>query len=407
MQSKPKNRIVVLAFQLCVIADSVFGSDAALYRVSKMVMLLFFVVMAFLVLLRNFKLRVGRQICLPVAFALYMLTSVLWSYNRTVATYQLITELQLMLLLLFVYLVMLNGAEVKDYLDALYVAGWGMAIFALVRYGGLTNYLEVMGDGDRMGGEIANENSFGLVFSNAALAAAYYLVIRKRKIDIFSIAVFAFFALSSGSKKAALLIVVGIFAIALVHYGFKQLYKTILAGAVVLVFAWYVLQLPLFETVYMRLESFLSGELDKSDAGRMYMISLGLEMFWDRPILGYGLNNYRLFNPWGLYSHNNFVELLFSGGLVGFVLYYLMYLSPLCVIFLRKPKKEKLPEQYLMLLVWIVIDLVFGYGMVQIYEKTSFILLGVALGTTDKNNMQMSVKQNTTLEQLAQRGIRE
>lgn len=403
MQSKPKNRIVVLAFQLCVIANSVFGSDAALFQVSKAIMLLFFAIMAFLVLLRNLKLQVGRQICLPVACVLFMLTSVLWSYNRIVATYQLITELQLMLLLVCVYLAMLNGAEVKDYLDALYVAGWGMAIFALIRYGGLTNYLEVMGQGDRMGAEITNQNVFGLVFSNAALAAAYYMIFRKRKIDIVSIAVFAFFALSSGSKKAALLIVVGIFAIALVHYGFKQLYKTILAGAVVLVFAWYVLQLPLFETVYMRLESFLSGELDKSDAGRMYMISLGLEMFWDRPILGYGLNNYRLFNPWGLYSHNNFVELLFSGGLVGFLLYYLMYLSPLCVIFLRKPKKEKLPEQYLMLLVWIVIDLVFGYGMVQIYEKTSFILLGVALGATDKNNMQMSIKQNTTLEQLAER----
>ena len=395
MQSKSKNKIVVLAFQLCVIANSVFGSDAQLYKLSKAVMLAFFVVMIGAILFRGYKLRAGKQLALPFAFAIYILASVMWSYNQDVATTWLVTVLQLVVLLIFSYLAMMDGAEVKDYLDALYISGWGLAAFALVRYGGLENYLKIMEDGMRMGGEIANENNFGLTFSSAAISAAYYLIIRKRKIDIVSIAVFAFFTLSSGSKKATLLIIAGIFAIAFVRFGIKKIYKTVLLGAVVLVAAWFVLQLPIFETVYSRLESFFSGELDVSDTARKNMITVGLNLFWDRPILGYGLYNYSEFYPTGQYSHNNFVELLVCGGVVGFVLYYIMYATALGTMFSCKAKGEKLSEQHLMLLVWLVIDLIFGYGMVQIYEKTSFILLGVAMGVTDRDHIRLA--QNRVL----------
>ena len=322
---------------------------------------------------------------LPVLFTLYSMASVLWAYNPDVAWKQLMTQLQLALLLLFTYLIMLNGAQIKDYLDAIYIAGWSLAVFALVRYGGLSNFLEAMEDGARMGGEITNENTFGMVFSNATLAAAYYLVIHKQKKHIVSIAIFTFFALSSGSKKAALLIVVGILGIAIVHYGIKRLYKTLLIGAAVLVAAWFVLQLPVFETINKRLTSYFTGDLGKSDTARQNMIKFGLEMFKERPIFGYGLNNYRLFYPSGQYSHNNYIEVLVSGGVVGFLLYYSMYFLPLYTVFLGRHKNAiKQDKQYIMLLLWIGMDLVFGYGMVQIYRKSPHIMMGVLLATTDK-----------------------
>ena len=385
VQRESKKSKTVLAFQLCVIANSVLSDDVKLYTVSKFIMLLFFLIMLISIFLSGGKARAGRRLMLPVLFTLYSMASVLWSYNPDVAWTQLMTQLQLALLLLFTYLIMLNGAQIKDYLDALYIAGWSLAIFALVRYGGLSNFLEVMEDGTRMGGEIANENTFGMVFSNATLAAAYYLVIHKQKKHIVSIAIFTFFALSSGSKKAALLIVVGILGIAIAHYGIKRLYKTLLIGAAVLVVAWLVLQLPIFATINKRLTSYFSGESNVSDDARANMIKFGLEMFKDKPIFGYGLNNYHLFYPSGQYSHNNYIEVLVSGGIVGLLLYYSMYLSPLYTIFLGRHKNIiKQDKQYLMILLWIGMDLIFGYGMVQMYRKSPHIVLGVVLAAVDK-----------------------
>lgn len=348
-------------------------------------MLAFFAVMAISILLDGRHLRVGNQLLFPILFIAYCVVSLLWSYNQTVAYRQLITQLQLILLLIFTYMAVMKNAEIKDYLDAVYIAGWGMVVHAIIRYGGLENYIKIMEEGIRMGDEITNQNVFGLVFSNAALAAAYYLVFRKRKLDLISIAVFTFFALSSGSKKAALLIVLGILAIVAVNNGIKRIYKTVIAGVIVLIAASYVLQLPYFETINVRLEEYFSGELNTSDEIRQELINVGVKLFQKKPFFGYGLDNYYLFSPTGTYAHNNFIEVLVSGGVVGFVLYYSMYVVPLCKMFLGKFKKFAWQnKEYLMLLILVVMELVFSYGMVQLYDKNSYILLGVALASANK-----------------------
>ena len=69
---------------------------------------------------------------------------------------------------------------------------------------------------------------------------------------------------------------------------------------------------------------------DGSLNARANMFSLGWEWFKQKPILGYGLNNFSLLYleemGWATYSHNNFVEILVSGGLVGFAIYYSAYI---------------------------------------------------------------------------------
>ena len=51
--------------------------------------------------------------------------------------------------------------------------------------------------------------------------------------------------------------------------------------------------------------------------------------FWQKPILGHGIDSFRtLYGMLGgmeTYSHNNFIEMLVSGGVVGFIIYYSIY----------------------------------------------------------------------------------
>lgn len=391
--NRPKKTVGMIAFQLCVIANNIFGSDTQLFTISRMIMLLFFAVMVLTILFQGGKFRLGKNILLPIAFTIYSALSIIWAYSPNTATSQFVTQAQLFLLLVFTYLVMMDGAAIKDYLDAVYISGFGMIIFAMVKYGGLENYIEIMEEGERMGEEIANQNTYGMLFANASLCAAYYMLVKKKKLHIISIILFAFFALSSGSKKAMVLIIVGVMGIAAISFGIRRIYKTVIVGAVILIAAWYVLQLPIFETINTRLESFMSGELNMSDTKRMHMVDYGMELFKFRPAFGYGLDNFRVLYIERIYSHNNYVELLVSGGVVGLVLYYLMYLYPICTFLFGKNRKRILKNRlYLMLLMWLAVDLVFGTGMVQFYGKNAWILLGVALAVADKSYTDMQAE---------------
>lgn len=57
------------------------------------------------------------------------------------------------------------------------------------------------------------------------------------------------------------------------------------------------------------------------------MIKFGIEIFKNKPLIIYGLNNYKilLFKSIGFenYAHNNYIELKVDLGLIGVTIYYL------------------------------------------------------------------------------------
>lgn len=387
MQREAKSKrhsIYILLFQICVIADSVLGDDAEFYIISRGIMLIFFAGMLFRIMSHGGKIQTSRSLLLPFAFLLYMTLSLIWSYNRELAFAQYITEIQLFILFFFTYYCMREEGKIEDYLWAVYISGFLMAAYALYKYGGFSGYTSIMQTGRRLGGEIANENTYGLVFANASLIALYLAIMKGRKIHYLSLGIFLFFGFSSGSKKFIFLVAAGVVGIALIHFGWRRIYKTLIGSAVLLYAGTWALQLPMFSTINKRFQSYISGNLNVSDAARNNMASFGIGLFKERPILGYGLNNYRNFYYTGQYSHNNFVELLACLGAVGFVLFYVMYLDP--IVFMLKQwirKSVSFCNEHKMLLFLLVINLIFGWGMVQIYDKNIWFLLGVAIASKD------------------------
>ena len=59
---------------------------------------------------------------------------------------------------------------------------------------------------------------------------------------------------------------------------------------------------------------------------RIYLAEIGFNLFENHPLVGVGINNFRTYAPGGLYSHNNYVELLAGLGLFGTMFFYSMYL---------------------------------------------------------------------------------
>ena len=147
-------------------------------------------------------------------------------------------------------------------------------------------------------------------------------------------------SIASGSRKALLLIIGGI---ALVIYcriskiDRGRIYiKIILSVIITFIVICLLMSLDIFSTAVGRFEQFMNlfrnaKEADGSSGVRAEMIIVGLKNYWNEPVLGYGLGNSRIINmsEMGMiaYSHNDYVELLLNGGLIGFIIYYGMIVA--------------------------------------------------------------------------------
>ena len=114
-----------------------------------------------------------------------------------------------------------------------------------------------------------------------------------------------------------------------------------------------------------------NGKVDHSTIVRNKMKQLGLEWFFKYPIKGIGIANPHIlaakYLNFDAYLHDNFVELLCGGGIIGFCLYYSMYaylffelwryrkVEPVCVTFFA---------------MWLFLMFAMNYGMVTYYSKS-------------------------------------
>lgn len=95
----------------------------------------------------------------------------------------------------------------------------------------------------------------------------------------------------------------------------------------------------LYNAIGWRLEGALAlfgkkGKADSSALLRAEYIYVGMKAWEKSPVLGYGINNFRIINLYATghqtYAHNNFVEILVGVGGIGFLVYYSYYIKLLC-----------------------------------------------------------------------------
>ena len=351
-------------------------------------MLLFFVGITFKLLASGTRIVLGKSVILPFILVFYEIISCVWAFNQEVAISQLVTQLQLFVLFFFSYMYIKQIGRLEDYYNAMYLSGIGLIFYSLYVYGGLSGFLAIMSTGHRMGDLIGNQNTYGLVFANAALVALYYFFFNNEKRHVLLAGLLIFFGFSSGSKKVAFLLLIGLIFLILSKYGIRKPFKVLIYSFASLLVGWMFIHLPIFSTILERLESYFSVTGNTSDNIRAELIRFGLKLFMENPLLGYGLNNYHLFHWSGVYSHNNYIEVLVSLGIIGFIIYYSIFINSATVLI---KKREYLKPIHFLLAFSILSSFVFGYGMVQFYSKGIWILMGVILAEIDNiafaNNM--------------------
>ena len=258
----------------------------------------------------------------------------------------------------------------------------------------LTGQLTGSAAEDRLGESITgNANSFSALLMVAAVLAIWLAIYKAKTFPdkMFNISSFLFIlfmmALSGGRKTIlAVIVCMLIFIVFKNRISFFNFMKNaVIAIAAVVVLYNVMMNVPIFyESVGQRFEGIFNWISEGtssvgSDKLRNEMIEIGLDQWKNRPVLGYGLDTFKYYNQITTghfyYAHNNFVELLYDVGIVGFTLYY-GYICKLGYS-LFKEKNENL-EYKILGLALLTELLIYDMGGVSYYTVMMQIVICMA-----------------------------
>lgn len=234
------------------------------------------------------------------------------------------------------FLLTLNAEEKLLIFRFIFIGGCLMAAFFLIYY--FPDSFKFKFE-DRLGRDLSDQNDLAKHFALFTILSEYFSFKSRGKKKIPYIIcglVFVYILLLTGSISN--LLVLSLLTIGLIVYmakGRRKLFAIIGIVATIIVFI-ILLQLPFMAYFKTRIENMVntittgSGSVDYSFIDRFNLAIYGLRLFTSKPLFGYGYDQVQ-FYTWGkdAFSHNNFVELLASFGIIGFIIFEFLLLFPI------------------------------------------------------------------------------
>lgn len=266
--------------------------------------------------------------------------------------------------------------------------------------------------GSHFSGE--NRNSVAFLVFCAELMAFYEFYSKGKKRYIILVAIFVLFIILSGSRKALFASVAAplLFAVLSVYkknYFFNIIFiATIMSLVVFYIFT----DENAYNTIGKRMESMLtfwfdnrSHKVDNSLYMRSYYIQLAQEMFSESPVWGKGMGNFakiidEVYKIDGVYSHNNYWQILSELGILGFIAYYSMYF--VMIIKLAKNAFIDKSRMSLMFLCFMILMMVLETGIVTYNSKMTHVVIAIAYTSTyvgEMDGRKYRYIQNNNLNQ--------
>ncbi|MBR5140062.1 MAG: O-antigen ligase family protein [Clostridia bacterium] len=266
-----------------------------------------------------------------------------------------------------------------------YAISSGLLVFLLYITGNLKG-----SESDRLGEALmGNANNFAMIMMIALMCCFWLLIHSAKKMRwkllLVAIILADLYALSlSGGRK--FLVVPFIFLYLVLWFkrdknGKRQIFLyTVIFAIVVIVAGYLIMKVPvLYNAIGVRMEKlfqfFIGNGGDNSSMIREEMRILAFSEWLDRPFWGYGFDSFKYLAQEELgqfyYSHCNYTELLYCGGIFYFLVFYWQYFK----IAYRSIADNLLPDKYKAFSFGAVISLfIFDYGAVS-YNLTPYMIL--------------------------------
>lgn len=221
-----------------------------------------------------------------------------------------------------------------------------------------------------------NANTIGMIFTICVIVSFYFAFYCKEKMYYVFAALQLLAVLLTGSRKSLIASAMGIMVMILMKSQRRNLILRIITGlAFLAVLIYLIMSVPeLYATIGVRIESMFDHIMedggDYSMALRQAFIGHARDMFFEKPILGYGINNFivKIGQRVGIatYAHNNYYEILADLGIVGFVAFYGYYVY--LAVSLLKIWHKSSGSLLKLMLAWVAVIMVCEYGLVSYYQ---------------------------------------
>lgn len=364
------------------------GFDAVFVRIT-------FVLFVLSSLICGKKIKINGLLLWGILFWGFYFLSMVWAKNPNDTMYYLNNAIQTIGIFLCIPLIINNKEDIDSIFKLIIISLVYTSIVLIIRtpqnvWG--TDFIgEVIG---------LNRNTVGLRLSIGFIICIYligsYLKNKKgEKLKIFMLFIiailFASISLLTGSKKALIVLILGFVSYEIINSkGLKLFFKVLLVSIILFLIIYLTFNIPvLYDAIGSRLEHLYltitgtakRGQIDGSLLERQFYINQAKILFKRNPIIGYGGNNFvQHLREVGYfkhiaYSHNNIWELLCTLGIVGFTIYYYMWIKLLLTL-IKNYKMQK-QEKTLLFTIIISILLFLDYGNVSYISDFNMILIAI------------------------------
>lgn len=239
----------------------------------------------------------------------------------------------------------------------------------------------------RIGNKMYNANMLGIKLCISFIFLIYYFL-NKRELKIRSSllgVIFIFFILLTGSRKAVFFLFLG--SLLLIINNTKKKAHLFLISIFLIslgIFGYWGMMNNeiLYNIIGIRIEKLLNivngiKSTDASTRERVLFIEKGITIWKKKLFFGYGTQTFADVSRLGVYSHNNFIEILVSGGIIGIVSYYSIYIF-IFYSYIKNFYKKKYKETkifFIIILIFFINDL----GLVSYGEEYIQIILATTI----------------------------
>lgn len=349
-----------------------------------------------LIILEGKKIKISITIFFYSCFMVLSLMSVFYSIDYYSTLTRAITIVQVFILMVACYWYFISLRNIEFVLKSIVYAGVFGSSILLIQQDPFGGY--------RLGTIIGDPNTVGIILSYSFLVSIYLSIFNKKKVFFLLASIILFSVFLTGSRSSIVVIISGLLTLTVL----KSIHNPIKSKVTPFIFLFLVVSLGYnlifeFDFLYDILGRRITGLIERYMFGssseesssyyRTLMIIKGFDFFQNNPILGYGLETYRtlFLQESGIfsYSHNNYIELLVSLGLIGTIIYYLMYGS----IFLYALKITKLKDNYVTLVIVLIISMLVAHVfLVFYYVKHEVLFLSLMSAILYKINKESWIR---------------
>ena len=357
-----------------------------------------------LVILQSGKLFINNYLVWYGIFIVASLLACLFASDRSKSLSSIYALVVVWIFALALNAVITDKKQVELFLLALTVGSVLLTVYLLV-----TGKFDAYDDTSSRFGEglTGNANVFAAIYMIASSATVYLILKTERfwgKMAFIAAFLLQVYSITlSGGRKYFIFPFVLMYFMALQKRDRKQRIHVIRVTvvAVILFILAYNMLLKvefLYENIGYRFEDMLeyflgiSEDVESGTIIRERMIARGIELWLQSPIFGHGPNMFATLGGFGVYSHNNYVEMLCNHGIVGFLWYYGFYVY-LLVKLIRRKGNGLMKHFFIGIIACI---LVYEYGAIS-YNTIIiqvFLMFGIIFERIDSNENSMKIKEN-------------